>query len=88
MRKLDEVSKPGCSVIAMQETISDVWMDFVQEAIALLQSTIPLKQDTYGDFSKQVADSWKLIGNSYLSIGDAEKALQIMKKVIDKHFTS
>jgi len=52
-----------------------------QVAITLLQSTIEPKQDTYGDLSPEVAQTWKIIGTSYLSIGKSEKALQALKKV-------
>ena len=54
---------------------------FAQDAISLLQSTIEQKQDTYGDLSTHVAATWKLIGNCYLSTGDADRALQVLKKV-------
>jgi len=53
----------------------------VQEAITLLQSTIEAKQDSYGDLSPEVAQAWKIIGTSSLSIGKSEKALQALKKV-------
>lgn len=65
-----------------------LWHAFiVQEAIALLQSTIDHKQDRYGDLSPPVAETWKIIGNSYLSTGNAEKALQALKKVFSLRFT-
>ena len=54
---------------------------FVQDAITLLQSSLEDKQDTFGDLSAQVADTLKLIGNCYLSNGDADRALQALKKV-------
>jgi len=47
----------------------------------LLQSTIEAKQDRCGDLSAEVAQTWKIIGTSYLSMGRSEKALQALKKV-------
>lgn len=47
----------------------------------MLQSTVEAKQDMYGDLSARVADTWKLIGNCYLATGDANRALQALKKV-------
>jgi len=52
-----------------------------QEGISVLQKTIEPKQERYGDLSAQVADAWKLIGSSYLSMGETEKALVALKKV-------
>lgn len=54
--------------------------DRVEEAISLLLSTIELKQDRYGDLSQQVAQTWKIIGTSYLSVGKSQKALNALKK--------
>jgi tetratricopeptide (TPR) repeat protein len=57
--------------------------DRIEEAITLLQSTVEPKQDKYGDLSPQVAETWKIIGNSHLSMGNAEKALHALKKCHD-----
>jgi len=52
-----------------------------QEGIELLQTSMVGKQERYGDHSAQVAETLKLIGSSYLSLGDIEKALEALKKV-------
>lgn len=53
----------------------------VQDAISLLQSTIEPKQDRYGDLSLEVAQTWKIVGTSYLSVAKSQKALNALKKV-------
>ena len=52
-----------------------------QEAIVLLRKTLEYKSETYGEFSNEVADTHKLIGNVHLANGDAEKALKSLRKV-------
>ena len=50
------------------------------EGIELLKSTMPDRKEVYGELSPQVADTWKLIGNVHLSLGESEKALRALKK--------
>ena len=54
----------------------------LQEGIDLLKTSLESKKEVYGDLSEEVADSWKLIGSTYLSKGDMEKALRALKKVL------
>lgn len=58
----------------------------MQEGVSLLQSTISAKQDRYGDFSLEVAETWKMIGSCHLSTGAVESALRAMKKVLAEIF--
>ena len=54
---------------------------FLQEGIGVLKSTIDAKKEVYGEYSQQVATTWKLIGNVHLADGESEKALRALKKV-------
>ena len=47
----------------------------------MLRSSISLKNDTYGDYSEEVSDTYKLMGSIHLSEGGIEKALRCYKKV-------
>ena len=59
----------------------------LQEGLDLLKSTIEPKKEVYGDLSTEVAETWKLMGSTFLSKGDTEKALRALKKVsTDKDF--
>ena len=47
----------------------------------MLKSSISLKNETYGDYSEQVSDTYKLMGSIHLAEGNIEKALRCYKKV-------
>ncbi|ELT89607.1 hypothetical protein CAPTEDRAFT_190411 [Capitella teleta] len=51
-----------------------------EEGISMLRASIEPKKEVYGDLTPEVADTWKLIGSTYLSQGDTEKALRALKK--------
>ena len=53
----------------------------MQEGIEALKSTMDAKKDVYGEYSTEMADTWKLIGNVYLAMGEMEKALRSLNKV-------
>ncbi|KAK6958930.1 tetratricopeptide repeat protein 23, partial [Biomphalaria glabrata] len=55
-------------------------MDKTSEAMQILQSSLPSKCEVFGDYSEQVADTYKLIGSIYLTQGNIEKALLTYKK--------
>ncbi|XP_013406257.1 tetratricopeptide repeat protein 23-like [Lingula anatina] len=50
------------------------------EALSVLRSTLSSKTEVYGEFSDEVADTYKLIGSVHLSRGDMEKALKSLSK--------
>lgn len=50
------------------------------EALEMLKSSISLKNETYGDYSEQVSDTYKLMGSIHLAEGNIEKALRCYKK--------
>ncbi len=54
--------------------------DRQNEGIEMLRSTMEDKKLIYGDLSVEVAESWKLIGNTYLVQGDVDKSLRALKK--------
>jgi hypothetical protein len=47
----------------------------------MLRSSLPLKNDVYGEYSENVADTHKLIASVHLAQGNIEKALRAYKKV-------
>lgn len=51
-----------------------------EEALSLLRSTLSPKTEVYGEYSDEVADTYKLMGSVRLSQGDMEKALKVLKK--------
>lgn len=47
----------------------------------MLRSSLPLKNEAFGDYSENVADTHKLIASIHLAQGNIEKSLRSYKKV-------
>lgn len=47
----------------------------------MIKKTLPNKEETFGEYSHEVADAHKLLGNIYLCLGEHSKALKDFKKV-------
>lgn len=52
-----------------------------KEAKDLLKQTLQLKKTMFGDYSEQVADSYKLTGSIILTDGQLNSALKLLRKV-------
>ncbi|XP_074649987.1 tetratricopeptide repeat protein 23-like [Tubulanus polymorphus] len=52
------------------------------DSISLLKSTIPAKQEVFGEFSDETADTNKLIASIHLSNGNMELALKAFRKCL------
>lgn len=53
------------------------------DALEMLKSSLPLKNEVYGDYSENVADTHKLIASVYLAQGNIEKSLRSYKKCLN-----
>ena len=53
----------------------------LQEGIDLLKATMADRQEVHGEYSSEVADTWKLIASVHLAQSESEKALRAFKKV-------
>ncbi|XP_052785685.1 tetratricopeptide repeat protein 23-like [Mya arenaria] len=53
------------------------------EAMDILKSSIPLKNEVYGDYSENVADTHKLMASIHLAQGSIEKALRCYKRCLN-----
>ncbi len=47
----------------------------------MLKSALEAKQEVYGEYSAEVAETLKLIGSVYLSQEETNKAVKTLKKV-------
>jgi len=47
----------------------------------MLRSSLPLKNEAYGEYSENVSDTHKLIASIHLAQGTIEKSLRSYKKV-------
>lgn len=56
-------------------------INYIQEAMAILKSSVSPKCQVFGDYSEQVSDTYKLMGSVHLAQGSTEKALHCYKKV-------
>ncbi len=56
-------------------------LDLFQEGIEMLKSALEAKQEVYGEYSAEVAETLKLIGSVYLSQEETNKAVKTLKKV-------
>lgn len=66
----------------VQDALNKIWMRNGQEddAMKALKGSLPVKRETFGECSSQVAESLKLIGGIYLSKGEIPKAVQFLKQ--------
>ncbi|XP_053390845.1 tetratricopeptide repeat protein 23-like [Mercenaria mercenaria] len=53
------------------------------DALEMLRSSLPLKNEVYGEYSENVADTHKLIASVHLAQGNIEKALRAYKKCLN-----
>ncbi|PIK46737.1 putative tetratricopeptide repeat protein 23 [Apostichopus japonicus] len=69
--------------LAVQEDLCKLMlrMDRSDEAVTALKTLIAAKIETFGDWSEEVGDSYKLFGSIQLSQGYLEKALKNFKKL-------
>lgn len=51
-----------------------------EEAVDLLKETLDMKTEKFGEFSLEVADTWKMIANAYLAMGEFIKAADVFRK--------
>ena len=65
-------------IVMMMIMLTDVDL---QEAMDMLKSSIPLKNEVYGDYSEVVSDTYKLMASIHLAEGSIEKSLRCYKKV-------
>ena len=64
-----------------QEHCDKLCICVFQEALEMLRSSLPLKNEAYGEYSENVSDTHKLIASIHLAQGTIEKSLRSYKKV-------